>query len=146
MRNYAGAPRAWHGPVWSKPAPLRLPFRNVRHPSVHCSLTTCFWKPTRKPRLLRRLPGVRCERLAERRFAPARYQEPPRRTRVEPDAGPVDPPPGCRGIGRLVPVCGPLPDIAVHIEKAPGVGRVLPHIPGLLINSTGTPVNWRGRS
>ena len=30
LRNYAGAPRAWHGPfglppLWSKPVPLRLP-------------------------------------------------------------------------------------------------------------------------
>ena len=35
------------------------------------------------------------------------------------------------GISRLVPVRGPLPDISVHIKKAPWVGRILPHIAGL---------------
>ena len=36
-----------------------------------------------------------------------------------------------------VPVRGPFPDIAVHIEKAPGVHRILPHLLGLP-NSTET--------
>ncbi|MDA8989733.1 hypothetical protein N9H22_04685 [Opitutales bacterium] len=36
------------------------------------------------------------------------------------------------GIGRLVPVGGPFPHISMHIKKAPWVGRILPHITGLL--------------
>ena len=48
-----------------------------------------FWKPTRKPMLLSREPGVLRLRLAERRGGPPLLQEPPRRTRFEPEAGPV---------------------------------------------------------
>ena len=36
--------------------------------------------------LLLRLPGVLLLRLAERRFVPSLFQEPPRLTRFEPDA------------------------------------------------------------
>ena len=43
-------------------------------------------KPTRKPRLLLRLLGVLLLRLAERKFVPSLFQEPPRLTRFEPDA------------------------------------------------------------
>ena len=53
------------------------------------SLAHCFWKPTRKPMLLPRALGGMWLRLAERRDVPTLFQEPPRRTRFEPDAGPV---------------------------------------------------------
>ena len=48
-----------------------------------------FWKPTRKPRVELRVLGVLVPRPAERRAAPPLCQEPPRKTRYEPDAGPV---------------------------------------------------------
>ena len=53
------------------------------------SLAHCFWKPTRKPMLLTRSLGVMLSRLAERRPVPPLLQEPPRKTRCEPDAEPV---------------------------------------------------------
>ena len=48
-----------------------------------------------------------------------------------------------RRVRRCEPVRGPLPDIAVHIEKAPGVGPVLSHFLGLT-NSTGTVIGMGG--
>ena len=54
------------------------------------------------------------------------------------------------GIGRLVPVRGPLPDISVHVKKAPWVGPVLPHIASLFkivsIISTAIPIIIRIRA
>ena len=47
-----------------------------------------FWKPTRKPTVESRLPGVRLLRLAERRDELTLLQEPPRKTRFGPDADP----------------------------------------------------------
>ena len=76
-------------PFGPSPSRSAFPFRHVRHPSVHSSLPYCCWKPTRKPMKLRRVPGVLPLRLAERRCAPPAYQEPPRMTRNEPEAGPV---------------------------------------------------------
>ena len=75
-------------PFGPSPSRSAFPFRHVRHPSVHSSLPYCCWKPTRKPRWLSRVLGGEW-RLAERRCVPALIQEPPRVTRVEPDAGPV---------------------------------------------------------
>ena len=60
--------------------------RFVRHPSVLRSSCYCCWKPTRKPRVLVRVLGLLLPRLAERRFVPSLFQEPPRLTRFEPDA------------------------------------------------------------
>ena len=71
------------------PGPPRFAFLSTSA-VILPSLPHCCWKPTRKPRepLLREL-GVPLLRLAERRDVPASYQEPPRETRSEPDAGPV---------------------------------------------------------
>ena len=53
-------------------------------------------------------------------------------------------------VSRLVPVRGPLPDISVHVKKAPWVGRILPHIAGLFkiasIISTAIPIIIRIRA
>ena len=53
-----------------------------------------------------------------------RVQEPPRGLRAEPEAAPGGSITGLP-VGSSVPVRGPLPNVSVHIEKAPRVGRVL---------------------
>ena len=53
-------------------------------------------------------------------------------------------------IGRVhgcEPVRGPLPDVPVHIGKAPGVGRILPHLLGLICASLHVELSsWHGKS
>ena len=70
-------------------------WRSVNEPQDQDAFPDFLWtlrstkpsrKPTRKPRLLLRLPGVLLLRLAERKFVPVLFQEPPRLTRFEPDA------------------------------------------------------------
>ena len=70
-------------------------WRSVNEPLDQDAFPVFLWtirstkpsrKPTRKPRLLLRLPGVLLLRLAERKFVPVLFQEPPRLTRFEPDA------------------------------------------------------------
>jgi hypothetical protein len=62
----------------------------------------------------------------------------------------LDRPPGCRWVSSLVPVRGPLPDISVHVKKAPWVGRIFPHITGLFkiisVISTAVPIIIRIRT
>ena len=88
----------------------------------------CCWKPTRKPMLLSRCWGC-CAAVAERRYVPVLP-----RSRPEGHGGArswtlrIS---LCSRTVCCVPVRRPLPHIAVHIKKAPGVGTVLPHISGL---------------
>ena len=154
MRTYAGAPRAWHGPfglppLWSKPA-LPSPF----------AMSVIL--PYRAPLLLLLETNTEANIVGA---GAGGDDAAPSRTKVRPSAVPGATPPNpkrarCRpsginhrvaaGIGLLEPVCGPLPHISMHIKKAPGVGRILPHIAGLLkivsIISTAVPVVIRIRA
>ena len=154
MRTYAGAPRAWHGPfglppLWSKPA-LPSPFA--------MSVILPYIAP-----LLLLLETNTEANIAEADAGGvvAAHSRTKVRPNVVPGATPYNPrrarcrPSGINhrvaaGIGRLVPVCGPLPHISMHIKKAPGVGRVLPHITGLFkiasVISTAVPIIIRIRA
>jgi hypothetical protein len=115
-------------PFGPSPSRSAFPFRHVRHPSVHSSLTIAVGNRHGSQ-------GRRSGRSACRGGAQQNAGSCPRCSRNHPE----DPMRArCRsgwihhrvagGIGRLVPVRGPLPDISVHIKKAPRVGRILPHI------------------
>ena len=71
-------------PSWSKPVPLRLPLRNVRHPSVPSSLATAFGNQHGSRRCCYGSWGCVCA-LAERRAAPPWSRNHP----VGPDASPM---------------------------------------------------------
>ena len=78
------------GTLYSSPRSVRLaplgysPMLDPTLPTLACFY--CCWKPTRKPKELSRELGLRLWRLAERRFVPVLFQEPPRLTRLEPVA------------------------------------------------------------
>ncbi len=125
------------------PSPPRsaFPICQVLHPSVPGSLATGFFGNQHGSRYRARCSG-RAVALSRTQGRPA----------VAPGTTPLDPIRArcgsgridcriVRGVRRCEPVCGPLPDIAVHIEKAPGVGPVLPHFPGLLKITTGIPIS-----
>ena len=123
-------------PIRPKPAPLRL-FLPQCPSSFRTSLPCyCCWKPTRKPRLLKRVLGLIVVALSRTQGRP-----------IAPGTTPCDPIRArCRsgrvhhrvagGIGRLVPVRGPFPHISMHIKKAPRVGVVIAHITSLAQSTT----------
>ena len=109
------------------PGPSRsaFPFRHVRHPSVHYSLATAVGNQHGSQG--RRSGCSGCRSSAQPNAGPPA---------VAPGTTPPDPIRArcrsarinhrvARGIGRLVPVRGPLPHISMHIEKAPRVGGKL---------------------
>jgi hypothetical protein len=69
-----------------------------------------------------RSPGTNRRGRHNARTLPWKFHEPPRNTREAPVCGPVG---STCGVGRVVtvPVGAPLPDVAVHFVKPPGVGR-----------------------
>ena len=93
------------------------------------SLAYCCWKPTRKPMSWCGMLGLSC--------CGGRTQV---RAGIVPGAAPMDTG-GARGWTLRISLCSrtvccvpvrrPLPHIAMHIKKAPGVGTVLPHISSL---------------
>ena len=91
--NYAGALLAGMALLGYRPFGPGLPLSAFLSTSavILPSLAHCCLKPTRKPKLLRRSPGpgMKLERVAERRLVPELPQDPPRITRVEPEAGPA---------------------------------------------------------
>ena len=89
--NYAGAPLAGMALLGCRPfgpSPPRSGFLSTSA-VILPSLAHCCLKPTRKPMTLLRVLGLPVVRAAERRNVPALFQDPPRITREEPDAGPL---------------------------------------------------------
>ena len=138
MLNYAGAPRAWHGPfglppllVQARPAPPFLSAMPVILPYI-------------APLLL--LLETNTEAKVAAAVARGEVAVALSRTQERPDVAPGTTPPDPKrargrsgginhrvagGISCTIPVCRPFPDISVHIKKAPWVGRVLGHISSL---------------
>ena len=169
MRNYAGAPRACHGPfglppLWSKPVPLRLSLpqcpSSFRTLLCHCEKGFLETRrgnpldhhtgtahplnyPSSRPLLLLLETDTEADDVAAgARVAVAAVGRTQVRACTVPRPAPKHTA-GARsrsgglyhwvagGISCNIPVCRPFPDISVHIEKAPGVGRVLTHITSL---------------